>query len=154
MMFFFTLLCIKASILTFFHRTFGPNRIFRIAVWCVAALVVGLWLASTLAAIFQCTPISFFWNKNQPGTCFNANAFVLVTSIINVVTDFIIVVMPMPIIWKLDMPRARKIGVCGIFLLGGVVVFASTIRLVYLHNLSTFDPTCKYAAQKKHLSIG
>jgi hypothetical protein len=139
-----TIALIKLSILIFLQRTFGPNRTFRIAVWCLIFLVICWWIGSMLSIIFQCTPISFYWNKNQSGHCRGSGGIVtFVPAVINVIYDFIIVVMPIPIVWKLDLPRARKLGICGIFLLGGVVTVTSIIRLPYIKNLKTYDLTCK-----------
>lgn len=38
----------------------------------------------------------------------------------NITSDLIILVMPMPIVWRLQMPRSKKYAVTGIFLMGGL----------------------------------
>ena len=53
--------------------------------------------------------------------------------------------MPVPIIWKLEIPRGRRVGICGVFFLGGIVLVASIVRLAYLQNLSKYDSTCKFS---------
>ncbi len=65
------------------------------------------------------------------------------SAIANVVTDFIIVAMPIPLILRLNLPTGRKLGVCGILVLGSVVIIASIIRPVTLTKLDTNDITCK-----------
>lgn len=69
------------------------------------------------------------------------------TAIVNVVTDFIIVFMPVPLILRLNLPTGRKLGVCGIMILGGVVIIASIIRPVTLTHLDTNDITCESSSK-------
>lgn len=129
----------KFSILLFFHRTFAGHFNFKIAIYVMAALV-GAWFTATMtASIFQCTPVSFYWDKTQTGTCIDGESLYFITAIINVIYDVIIVSMPMPVIWKLQMPRSRKIGISGIILLGAIVILASIVRLVYVKTLKTYD---------------
>lgn len=96
-----------------------------------------------LGTTFQCAPIDFTWNKGQSGQCINIEILFVTLGIVNAVTDIIIVIMPLPLIWKLKMPRGRKIGICGIFALSSIVIVASIVRPIYLGNLNTYDLTCK-----------
>jgi hypothetical protein len=146
LIYFPTILCIKFSILLFLHRTFGVSRRFRIAVYCVGGFSVAWYLTTTIATIFQCTPVSYYWNPTQPGFCgIIPLKFAFATSIINVVGDFIVVALPIPMVLKLDLPQGRKIGVCVIFLLGGIVILASVIRLMYFQKVKLLDVTCEFA---------
>ena len=40
--------------------------------------------------------------------------------VVNVITDFLILGLPVKFVVKLQMRTARKVQVCGVFLLGGV----------------------------------
>lgn len=138
----FTIVTIKSSILVFFYRTF-PTPAFRKAVIGVGVFINCWLIAMIFVTVFQCTPVSFFWNKNQPGRCINVTASYMSTAAINAVTDFVIVVMPLPLIWKLKLPNDRKAGLCGIFVLGSIVIVASIVRPIYITNLNTYDITCE-----------
>ncbi|KAL8894385.1 MAG: hypothetical protein Q9207_008509, partial [Kuettlingeria erythrocarpa] len=62
----------------------------------------------------------------------------------NIVIDFSIILLPLPLVWRLKLSRARKIGLSGVFLLG---TFASIISIVRVHantSLKTTDPTWEY----------
>ena len=72
---------------------------------------------------FQCNPIAFAWDKTIPnGKCIDFNMMCLTTSILGVVTDFATLLLPLPILWKLQMHKKRKWGLTGVFLLGGLSV--------------------------------
>jgi hypothetical protein len=109
----------------------------------MGVLVLCYWVVTVLTALLACTPFSFFWNPKQPGHCFNRTVSRISLSIINVITDFAIVIMPMPVVWNLQLPTARKIGLSGIFLLGGIVTLASIMRFPSLHNVDSYDFSCR-----------
>lgn len=67
---------------------------------------------------------------------------VLVASIINVLTDFMTTVVPGPLIWKLNLPRRQRLAVIGIFSIGIVVTFASSVRTYF----AWFDAYASYDA--------
>jgi hypothetical protein len=135
---------IKSSILLFYYRTFVPYYSFRIAIWCMAAFVISWFFAVTFTVIFQCSPVNFVWNKALAGGhCINFEMFIFSTALINIITDFALVVMPVPILWKLQMPTTKKIGTCAIFLLAGIVIISSVLRLTTLHTVDTYDFACK-----------
>lgn len=54
------------------------------------------------------------------GTCMNIEALLLATAVLNIATDILILVLPMPIVWHMSIPKAQKIAVSFIFLMGGL----------------------------------
>lgn len=62
-------------------------------------------------SIFQCQPISFAWDKYQPGKCIDLNVAISLTisySITAVITDLIFAILPGFIIWKLQLKKKTK----------------------------------------------
>jgi hypothetical protein len=118
----------------------------------MAGFIVSWFFAVTFAVIFQCTPVNFIWNKAlASGHCINFEKFIFSTALINIITDFTLVAMPVPILWKLQMPTAKKIGTCGIFLLPGIVIISSVLRLTTLHTVDTYDFACKFYFKRHYL---
>ncbi|RAL09235.1 uncharacterized protein BO97DRAFT_427504 [Aspergillus homomorphus CBS 101889] len=59
----------KVSILVFYVRIFS-TRNFRVAAYIVGAFVVGHGIGILFAAIFQCSPIAYIWDKTiEDGSC-------------------------------------------------------------------------------------
>lgn len=52
--------------------------------------------------------------------------------ILDVILDVIILVLPVPIVWRLKMTFGRKFQVLTLFMIGSVWMIASTVRLIYL----------------------
>lgn len=74
-----------------------------------------------LAFIFQCTPIDTVWNPAALAPhCVNRIGLWLAYAISDVLTDCLILSMPVPAVWQLQMPTRQKVAVSGIFLLGAV----------------------------------
>ncbi|KAJ5494711.1 hypothetical protein N7463_010798 [Penicillium fimorum] len=129
------LLLIKFSILMFYRRIFGMNWM----IWTTFLICYGWCIGSMVAALCACDPISYFWNEITDPTSgsyrYNFYYYYIGNAAANVLTDVLILLVPMPIVWKLQMRTTQKIGVCAVLLLGGFVCVASGIRIHYLTYL-------------------
>lgn len=110
-----TVTCVKSSILCLYLRIFGVNRTFSSAVYCVMIRVIAWGISTLLSGLFSCTPQGV---GILPGRCINMSTWFLVTTVSNVIIDFGILVLPLPVIWGLQLSTLRKAGLTGIFLLG------------------------------------
>lgn len=81
-------------------------------------------MSSPIKASFDLIP-------DYPYHCLNGAQVVMGASIINVLTDFMTTVVPMPLIWKLKLARRQRLAVIGIFGIGIVVTVASSVRTYY-----------------------
>lgn len=54
----------------------------------------------------------------RAGHCLNVELLILVAAIINVVSDFTILILPMACIWGLQMGTKQKFGVSAVFAAG------------------------------------
>ena len=72
-------------------------------------------LALTVTWAF-CDPIAFNWDKTIPGGhCADLDAGFLVVGIVDAITDFMIFILPMPMIWRLQVPRTKQISLVIVF---------------------------------------
>ncbi|MCJ1456330.1 hypothetical protein MMC28_006691 [Mycoblastus sanguinarius] len=140
---------IKTSILLFYIRLFGVHRPFEIAVYVTQTVVIAWCLASLLMAIFQCEPISDFWASQEARTnCTAANALLVATAVPNTVIDFVILVLPLTMVWKLQLSIRRKVALTSSFLIGTLVCVASIMRLLAVAQVNKpqrGDSDWKYA---------
>jgi hypothetical protein len=110
--------CIKLSFLALYGEIF-PQRYFHHLLWAFASFIAMWLIASLIVTVFQCIPISFVWDRDQEGYCLDYSISVLVLTIVNIVTDFVLLAMPVPLVRKLVMSRQKKRLICGTFALGG-----------------------------------
>ncbi|KAL1873469.1 hypothetical protein VTK73DRAFT_917 [Phialemonium thermophilum] len=133
----------KCSILLLYTRIFGNVRRFKWACWFLTACVAMYAIASVTATIFQCSPIDRAFNKAIPGTCIDNGKFWWANAGFSVSTDFIILFIPMPLIYKLKIPRVQKAALMIVFTLGGFVVITSCLRMTTI-NLTATTPDTTY----------
>lgn len=110
----------KTSLLLLYYRLFSPSRRFSLAIYTCAAIIICQWLSLTLTTIFQCRPVSAFWNRKLQGgaECINLANFGIVTGVLNFSTDVLILCLPGPMVWGLNTTNTQKVSLTGIFLLG------------------------------------
>ncbi|MCJ1269635.1 hypothetical protein MMC22_009527 [Lobaria immixta] len=130
-----TIAMVKLSILLLYVRVF-PGVQFRRFVYGMGTVVALWWVACQCITVFECTPIHFFWTETPTtGHCVNVRTYFIGQAIPNIITDLLIMALPLPPIWKLNLPRRQKFALSGIFLLGCFVTFASIYRIVILSNV-------------------
>jgi hypothetical protein len=112
---------VKVSILFFYLRVF-PKKSFRLLCWLMIAFCTANMLAFVLVTIFQCRPISFAWAKTSmhEGTCLNYNAAAWTNAGVNILQDFLIVVLPLHELRSLQLCKAKKLGVYAMFGMGSL----------------------------------
>lgn len=71
--------------------------------------------------IFQCLPIQGFWDKTIPAVCgVDVNSFFIGNAVPNIVTDWALLLLPLPYIWRLHRNTVQKLAIYATFLLGGL----------------------------------
>ncbi|KAI1207671.1 uncharacterized protein F4807DRAFT_462474 [Annulohypoxylon truncatum] len=134
---------VKLSIITLYRQLF-PTR-FMLASTMVLAVVVIMWgIAVVLVSIFSCNPIRGFWDSvlpdyNVPTKCIDSKWFYIGISISNILTDAILLCLPMRDVWRLRLPWHSKLTISGVFALGAFVVAASSMRIYFMLNLDFED---------------
>ena len=116
-----SLVAIKISILQLYRSIF-PGRGFVIMTGVVGAGVIAWGIAVILVSIFQCNPVRGAWDLTVPATCITLPKFYLANAVPNIAMDVIILALPIPNVWTLQMSIRQKYVVSGLFLLGGLYV--------------------------------
>ncbi|KAK7955233.1 hypothetical protein PG988_015927 [Apiospora saccharicola] len=94
---------------------------------------VGVWTMTQVTLnIFQCTPISGFWEPGPGVKCLPIVPGWYIAAAGNIVADILIILIPLPLIKGLNLPRAQKLALAGIFCLGFLTTAISLIRVKYL----------------------
>lgn len=108
---------IQLSILHYYLGRF-PRQIIIWASYVTMGLCTALWIASTFATAFFCTPPKKVWLSDMDGHCGNRKMLHLGTSVTEVVLDGVILLLPSPAIRDLVLSRARKVALGCIYALG------------------------------------
>lgn len=116
---------IKLSILKIYGEIFISRR-FHICLWIVASFMLVWAVSFSLAAIFQCTPIAYNWNTGiSGGHCINYGVVVIAAGALNIITDFTLLLIPIPLVWRLHTSKQKKWQIILTFALGSRYVIYS-----------------------------
>ncbi|KFY01800.1 hypothetical protein O988_02525 [Pseudogymnoascus sp. VKM F-3808] len=132
----------KLSLLLFYLRIF-PSKTFRRLTWIGLVVVGAIGITFIAGTIFQCQPLVYFWDRRiKGGQCIRTAPWWQAFSAIQVATDVFILVLPIPSLASLTLKLRHKLGLIGVFALGGFVCIATIVRLTTLASSSAGkDPT-------------
>ncbi|RAK75465.1 NAD(P)-binding protein [Aspergillus fijiensis CBS 313.89] len=119
----------KISILLLYKRVFPLHREI-VAVWIgivADAVLYTFCIAVAIGSLVQCAELS---QLEAPYCKFTSGTMITIQSVINVVTDFYVLLLPIPRLLKLQVSRRRRIGLLVTFMSGLGACAASLARLV------------------------
>lgn len=114
----------KLSIAFQIRRITVPNTKSRkaINIILVLSVITGVFLVGIQT--FQCIPVQNAWKLVPPGQpkpgCSSVRISGYTPNIINIVMDFIIWIVPLPLLAKLKLPKLQKIILMMVFSVGAV----------------------------------
>ncbi|KAJ5970362.1 uncharacterized protein N7479_000280 [Penicillium vulpinum] len=138
---------VKLSLLWFYLRL-DQHGYMKWAVYALTFVVLGLSIASALVLAFSCFPPAKFWDLTGtvPGNCMSATSqqtFYEANGVLNIVTDILVYLTPIPMLWKVQIPlkaayglQRKKIALTGVFGLGIFALAAGCVRYAYVKMLS------------------
>jgi hypothetical protein len=130
----------KLSLLLMYYRIFRFPYFKKMA-WVVGSFTMAWVVCITFLFIFICVPVQKLWYPELPGHCINQVGTWIANAAATILTDLVILLMPLPQIWRLRLGMREKLGLTAAFCLGFFVVFASAYRTSVLFTYSGGDPT-------------
>ncbi|KAL8765465.1 MAG: hypothetical protein Q9194_006559 [Teloschistes cf. exilis] len=141
----------KASIVLLYHRIFVPDSIRRTGVWWAIWFVFWWNLLYTVALVLVVTTdcIRKETEVGKSQECLKQPVVVFGATVINLVSDLMILIIPMIAIWGLQMAKKKKLRVLAVFAMGSmnspkIVInsfFANRRSPKPLASLSSPDPS-------------
>ncbi|KAL2267982.1 hypothetical protein VTJ83DRAFT_2828 [Remersonia thermophila] len=129
-----TIMLLRAAFLLQYRRVLPLPR-FQLLCDIGLALLVVWTVAGLVGGLLVCLPLSGNWDpRNLNWTCDRRLTFWTAQGIAHVVSDVLILIMPMPLLKTLPLPRAHKIILIGLFSLGFFTCVISGIRLSTLRD--------------------
>lgn len=132
-----TLYCVsvafpKLSILAMYLRIFN-KRPYRVISYLIGAVIIAAAIAGVITSLASCRPLSARWDITKlESHCINLVAFWQGMSVPNIATDLVMLVLPMPPIWQLHLPKSQKIALTGVLILGSL--YADPLDLFWVYT--------------------
>ncbi|KAI0022369.1 hypothetical protein F4780DRAFT_733979 [Xylariomycetidae sp. FL0641] len=140
----------KASALLFLSRIFPPfanSRFFNLALYVTHGLNIAWLLGIIFGTIFFCDPVQKNWDTSIEGTCGTNTDLFIGSAVPSVAIDLIILILPLPKVWRLQTSTSKRWAITAVFVLGYGVIILSIGRLVtVLTSGSALDNDLTYGA--------
>ena len=123
-------LAIKLSILHTYRRLFLVNQKWLKIAWWANVIYAVLWaIGSTLFYILQCAPVDYYWQRvyivaqikttaSLKGHCESNLAKATASLITSTISDFSILLLPVSVLWNLQISTKKKVRLVLLFSLG------------------------------------
>ncbi|ORY03658.1 hypothetical protein BCR34DRAFT_69010 [Clohesyomyces aquaticus] len=137
-------LCLVKLSILFFYKSFASQRTFRRFIIGTITFISLYTLGATIGNLFQCRNPSDAWNVQayfsqfnrsngtkfqKPQHCSNPILLWVFSSAVNLATDVVILLLPIPTLLGLRVPMNKRLALVGIFSVGVMAIVASCVRM-------------------------
>ncbi|KKZ67229.1 hypothetical protein EMCG_07079 [[Emmonsia] crescens] len=122
---------VKLALLLIIARVFSPYKRTVIFIYVFLGILFAYYVSGLVIKARPCSPVSAYWGASE-GSCLDQRAIIICDSVISVVSDLIILVLPLPLAWSLHLDTKKKLRIMAILGAGGLATAFSIYRLVMI----------------------
>ncbi|CAI6336544.1 unnamed protein product [Periconia digitata] len=134
MLFYTCLFAVKLSLMTLYRKLLvGIGGIYYKIWWSIVAFLFLSWIGCIITSVSSCKSMRVFFRN---GSCASPEELqVQIISLyyayaIDVLTDLMVMFLPIRLVWNLQMARSEKVGILILFSGGFVCIIFATLRAV------------------------
>ncbi|KAI9885609.1 MAG: histone deacetylase [Watsoniomyces obsoletus] len=137
----------RTSLCLLYWRIFDAKQSMRWAIYFVMGLNICKAIVTLSINIWRCSPRAAQWDITLIPTakCIPLFKFTTAALSLNVLEDLLVLVLPIPGVLQLHLPKRQKIGVLAIFMTGMVAVAIGIARLIVFVTSAYSDPDLTWA---------
>ena len=124
----------KLSLFLLYHRLFARHRWIKNLIYFGIAFSFAMYTASFSAFGYLCLPHrgEEWLEAALSPRCHRQHILIGdVRGPLNLASDLYLLILPLPAVWQLHLPRKKKSGICGIFLTGSLACIASAFGVYF-----------------------
>lgn len=131
--------CMKACMLIMYTRLTLGLQAQRLVFYLSIYVFIG-WIGTQIAFFAACRPFYGYWTMPPPSSqCATLEYYAIVQGCFNISSDSLMLLIPLPLITRLNVPWRHKLVLLAIFGLGAFVIVAAILTKVFnLGNI--WDP--------------
>lgn len=122
---------LKILLLSMLIRVFGPKKKAVLFIKIFLALVVAYYVIGVIIRIRICWPPAAYWT-GQTEKCLDIFAIFVADSVISLITDGGILILPLFLTRSLQMPTMQKLRIAATLGTGGLATISNIYRLVLM----------------------
>ncbi|KAM5511046.1 fungal specific transcription factor domain-containing protein [Fusarium oxysporum f. sp. phaseoli] len=137
--------CAKSSFAVLYLRI-NPQPVLRILNKCLIVFLAMQAIEEALIVILQCRPVMAAYVVPRPAhaKCLDLRVLWWCTFVFNMCTDLFLFIQPIPAMWRLHLPVAKRLGLIAMLSLGLLVCVTSIIRIIFVTRIGP-DATYEFA---------
>lgn len=145
---------IKVTLLLLIARVFSVRESVSRAIHIFIIVLCIAYVPNQIAKTIICTPIRAFWDKSVKGQCLQQRKIFIADTTLAIVTDIIILILPIPLTWSMRSPMREKIKIMVLLGAGGVATGVSIYRLYnVIKFIESKDVTLDFVYQSITVSV-
>jgi hypothetical protein len=138
----------KVTLLLIIARVFRVKRAVAKSIYIFIAALFFAYLPMQISKTFICSPIKAFWDDRVHGSCLQQRKIFIADTTVGFVTDFIILILPIPLIWSFNASLWKKVKIAAVLGAGGIATGVTCFRLwAVVQFISAADDTAQFVRQ-------
>ncbi|KAL1961493.1 hypothetical protein VTN77DRAFT_1672 [Rasamsonia byssochlamydoides] len=133
----------------FFYLRLSQDKVFQRLVYGTMVLNTAFTIINWLLAFLQCRPFAAILHRADypDAKCIDSYVLLMGPSVLNIITDVIILTLPIKTVLSLQMSTRRKVAVLSVISFGGSAVIIALCRFIILKQLAV-NPDISYVLGK------
>ncbi|KAF2108115.1 hypothetical protein BDV96DRAFT_531169 [Lophiotrema nucula] len=135
---------VKMAILFQYLRLFAPsrslNKFMYYGAWSTIVACFCFYTVQMFWTLFYCKPRETIWNKALEfagnGKCQDHGRIVISQGFFSIISDVVILLLPVHSLWQLQVPLGRKIEITLLFSTGLLAIAAAAMRIFFTVKIS------------------
>ncbi|KAK0744608.1 hypothetical protein B0T21DRAFT_389898 [Apiosordaria backusii] len=133
------LTCVKVALLLFFRRLYGKSESKRQKQywWFTMISTLVVYIISMTTPQFKCYTNDFVYQNDHCNSgWFVTETLIIMTvvTVLNLITDLLILAIPINIVWNLQIRWRKKLALVGLFSLTIITMAIAIVRITVLHT--------------------
>ncbi|KAJ5100282.1 integral membrane protein [Penicillium angulare] len=137
----------KLAILSLYVSLFSISKSSRWICYGTALLIILNAIANAAAGFGMCRPLHALWDGDVATQCFNLNSWFRYARVVNIVSDVVLLVLPLPHVFRLQTTMRLKVGLLVTFLSGSLGLIFGIIALAEISSSNAVSDNTWSAAR-------
>lgn len=128
----------KIALCLAYIRITGRNihHIYRYTIWATLVFTLASHITGALVLIRMCQPVSKSWRPGTPGKCLPSTTTFYALAAVSIFCDILVMLLPVPLLVRLQINMRRKVGLLVIFTLGIFTTICSGMRMAQIRTIA------------------
>ncbi|KAK0101932.1 hypothetical protein ONS95_001257 [Cadophora gregata] len=125
--------CKACLLILYFSMTKGLQKYQKAVIAVSVYVAIGYVIVISFLLGYWCRPINVYWQVPVPddkSECSTYRKHMILDACLNITGDAVMLCLPIPLLIRAKLPRARKYALLAVFSLGGIVILCAVLNRI------------------------